>query len=132
VQKIVYLGGINMKRKIELKGNKVLFITETDDLKRTEEVPKTAATKLYKESKEQKEQYLADLNRLNKRIKELDIKTDKELEKFIELADRAAKYNEFKKATEQADGMLDFVNRLNMQIEDLEKAIPELKRAPKK
>ena len=120
-----------MKRKIEMKGTKVFFITETKELKRIEEVPKQAAIDLYRQSKEEKERLVQEINKIEKKIKSFDIKKDEELERFIELANKAAKYNEYRQAQDQRDNMLSNLNNYTMQIEDLEKAIPELKRAKK-
>lgn len=120
-----------MQRKIELKGTKVVFTTKTDELERVETVPKIKAIELYKQTKDEKVHYMAELNKLNKKIQDSKIEPDKELDKFIEMANKAHQYNEFKKATEQRDGALNMINNINQQIEDLEKAIPELKRAKK-
>lgn len=117
-----------MKRKIELVDGKVVFSMETDTLLRTETVAKEQAIDLYKQSLTEKENIMKTIESHEKKISDMDIKHDEELEKFIEMANKANKYSEFKQLSEQRDNLLTNLNNLNLQIEDLENVLPELKK----
>jgi hypothetical protein len=117
-----------MKRKIIKEDGKYVFIMESDKFIRKEYVNKEVFKEGYEDIRKEHNRYLNELAAINKKIKELDVKQDEELEKFINLANRAAKYNEFQKMVEQRDSFLKNMELSSQQIKDMERVMPELSR----
>lgn len=89
--------------------------------------------KNYEDLKKNQIQHRDQLAFINKKIKENEhLGEDKELESFLIMADRAARYNEYKKHIQDRENNLSLLNELDEQVAKMEKAAPELKRVKKK
>lgn len=117
-----------IKRKIEKENGKYVFVTETDEVVRKEYVSKETFKKNYEEVKAHRNKRRDELAAVNKRLKTIDVTKDDELEKFINLANKASQYNNMKKAEEEHDNVLNLLSLLDQQVSDMEKAMPELTR----
>jgi len=124
-------GGNTMETEYGLKklaNGQYEFTMKMPELLRTEVVSEESVRKHYKELRDRKNQSTEQLKLLNKKIKESELETDEELEKFIELANKAAKYNEFRQAKNQQKAVLDTLKRIEDEIARIEKVSPEFKR----
>jgi hypothetical protein len=122
------------KQKYEFKklsSGKCAFILNTPDIERTEVVSEEYARNQYQKLKDDKNKHLEELQRINKKIKDLNIEKDDELEKFIELANRANKYSEYKKAVDHREGVLSMLGLIEESIKPIEAVLPQVKRMKK-
>jgi polyhydroxyalkanoate synthesis regulator phasin len=121
-----------METRIEKKGgDKYWFVTDNPRFKRTEEVDKKVLRELYEEGIGELNRYVEQLKTVNKDLEVMGIVEDDELKRFIELANRAAKYNEYQKKIGARDSILDFIDKLRRQKEDIEAVEPSFRRLKK-
>jgi hypothetical protein len=113
---------------VKLDNGHYAFISKNDDILRTEEVTKEFVKKQYDTEKEHKKKLMQQLGALNKLIENNNVVYDEELEKFIALADKAAKYKEYQKNIEQRDNALEMIDLSEQTTKKIEHVIPELMR----
>ena len=123
---------MDMQRKfVKLDKGRYAFVTKGPDFVRTEEFDLKKAKELYIESMNERKTFGENLGKCNRELKNLDVKPDAELEHFIELANRAAKYTKMQELLGQQKYLLDEIEKMGKQCEAIEKLIPEVKRIAK-
>ncbi len=116
----------------KLGKGKCAFISKTEDIERTEVVSNEYVKKHYENLKNQKREMIQQGLHLNKQMEINKVEKDEELEKFIETANRAARYNKYFEAFNNKKGVDDMLERINTSLSQIEQVIPELKRMKKK
>lgn len=107
------------------------FILKTDEFERIEKVSLDSVKKHYKELQEQKINTQNMLNQSIKQLESISIRKDEELERFIELADKAAQYKRMLDMEKNKENALKMLEGINESIRLIEKVLPELKRMKK-
>jgi hypothetical protein len=126
---------MKMEKKFEFKkisSDKYAFTMKSDDIERTEIVNKAFAKSHYEDISHQKVELLNNLSKANKDLEANKVEYDAELERFINLANNAAKYKKYMDATANHRSILDMIENINKSMDSMEKIIPELKRGVKK
>jgi vacuolar-type H+-ATPase subunit I/STV1 len=106
------------------------FVMKSENIERTEVVKKQFAKDHYKEIAEQKKEYMRNLSKINHDLDLNTIVKDDEMEKFIEMANNAAKYQKFQKLETDKKAILEMIDGINKSMTNMEQTIPELKRMP--
>lgn len=122
------------ENKMEKIGkNKFRLTTNFERVERIDVFDKQFLIESYRAGVEEYNKVSEELKKANKKLKENQYTKEEEddIVKFIELNNKAHKYNEYQKALSQRDNMVDMMKRLSKQKEDIEKVCPEVKRAKK-
>lgn len=123
-----------MEKKISFKKideNKFAFVLTTTDIERTEVVNKSFVKDHYEDLIRQKQELLNNLGATNKKLEMNKVEKNDELEHFIQLANNAAKYNQYLKTNEDLKVMTDMLENINISVSNIEHVLPEVKRQPK-
>jgi hypothetical protein len=104
------------------------FVMRSDDIERTEIVSKQFAKDHYKEIKDQKVDLMKNLATANKLIERGEMVKDAEMDKFLEMANKAAEYKKAVEALESRLAILDMIEKITQSMESIEQKIPEVKR----
>lgn len=120
----------NQKNKLEFKkvdNDKCQFISALPEVHRVETVNMDFVKRHIAELRKERKMYLGNLEKINEQLKDNKIEKDAEIEKFIELADKASGYKRYLDATKNRDGVLDILNKIDESIAAIENELPELK-----
>lgn len=122
-----------LNRYIVKEDGRLVLITEYP----SGEIVKIVSTKEsfkknYEELISMQAKHRNDLAAAEKKIKETNIEKDVEMEKFMEMANKAAQYAEYQKAVDVKNNVLIILEGLDKQIGKMIKAVPELGRAKQK
>lgn len=112
----------------KISEDKYSFVMRSEDIERTEVVSKKFAKDHYTEIKDQKADLLKNLATANKLIERGEMVKDAEMDKFLEMANKAAEYKKAVEALSNRDAMLDMLEKITQSMESIEKVIPEVKR----
>lgn len=122
-----------VKRTIHKEDGHYVFVTEVPDIvTRKEYVTKENFKRTYDEIKKSQQSARDNLASITKRLEGINTKENEELKKFIELANLASQYNNGEKLKEEKVKAMNDLKLIDQQINDMEKAMPELTRKPKK
>lgn len=118
----------------KISSGRYRLTTEFERLVRVDEFDKAFLKESYESGVAEYNRVLEQLRSVNKKLDSNPVTPDdvEEVERFIALNNKAAAYSEHKKLLDQRDAALDMLERLRAQKEDIEKVVPELKRAKKK
>jgi len=123
-----------MDKKMEFKklaNGKCAFLSGNDEVDRTEVVSVEYVKKHYREIADKKNENLNNLQSINKKIKENAVEMDAEMEKFIEMANKANRYAQHQKDLDAREGILKVLGIIEDSMKQIEKVLPEVKRLKK-
>ena len=123
-----------MEQKFEFKklGNgKCQFIRVMDEILRVETVSEAFAKNYYKDLVTQRAEVQNNLGIVHRQLEQNKIEKDLELEHFIDLNNRAAKYQKHLEAEANLKANLDLLKLIDDSMKPIEFAMPEVKRMKK-
>ena len=113
------------------EGNKYVFVMKAEDIERREYVDKQYVLSHYNELEQQRNAMHENIKKINKELENNKVEKDDELEKFIAMANNAAKYKKYLDAQDNLKATLDMLERINESIKLIELKVPEAKRQKK-
>jgi hypothetical protein len=119
------------KLSFKKEDGKCVFILESKDILRKEYVSVEFARSHYTELIQQKKQTMDNLGAINRELKEVSVEKDKELEKFIEMANKAHKYHKMQEAEQKKAAAQEMLEKIELSMKNIENVLPEVKRTKK-
>ena len=113
--------------------NTFRLTTRFERLLRTDEFNKEFLIESYNSGIEELQKVTVQLRELKKKLKDFNItpEEEREVQEFIALNNRAARYNDFVKLRDTLSGSEDMLRRLENQRRDIENVFPSIKRRKK-
>ncbi len=124
----------NERPKFEFKkidNDKYAFVMHSPDIERTEVVSKDYVKQHYVELENQRINMMENLKTANKMIEQTMVEKDDELEQFIALANKAAKYNKYLDSVSKRDSALEMLHNIEESIKLIKTTLPEVERMKK-
>lgn len=115
----------------KISNDKFAFIGVTPNFVRTEECNKQYVKDHYKDMVNQRNELMKNMAQARKMMDDNKVEKDIEMERFIEMANNAAKYKKYLESENNHKAMLDMIENINGSLAQIEKVLPELKRMGK-
>jgi hypothetical protein len=120
------------KFRIEKREGKLVFITTLPHVLREETVDKETFKIEYENKVTERNKKRDEIAQVRKRLEEINFVADPELDKFIEMANKAGEYNKFKQLEGALEANKEMMALIEEQMRDMEAALPELLRNKEK